>query len=91
MARKENLAVSAVHLRHLNPFPKNLGALLAGFPRVLVPENNLGQLLSLLRAKYLVDAEGFFKVQGRPFSVGEILEKIKETLAHEPRTRTRAV
>ena len=73
--------VSSVHLRYLNPFPRNLGEILRRFRRILVPEMNLGQLRLLLRAKYLVDAVGFQKVQGRPFLVREIAEKIDEQLA----------
>jgi 2-oxoglutarate ferredoxin oxidoreductase subunit alpha len=79
-ARAEGLDVSSVHLRHLNPFPQNLGAVLRGFRRVLVPELNLGQLAMLLRAEYLVDAESLSKVQGQPFKVGEIKAKIGELL-----------
>lgn len=72
--------VAHVHLRYVNPFPKNLGELLAGFDKVLIPEMNLGQLRSLIRAKYLVPAEGFNKVQGLPFTVEELKTKIIETL-----------
>jgi 2-oxoglutarate ferredoxin oxidoreductase subunit alpha len=72
--------VSAVFLRHLNPFPKNLGTLLKSFRRVLVPEMNLGQLTLLLRGKYLVDAVAFTKVQGRPFTSEEMNEKVTTML-----------
>jgi 2-oxoglutarate ferredoxin oxidoreductase subunit alpha len=61
-----------VHLRYLNPLPPDLGDILRRYRRVLVPEMNLGQLVRLLRAEYLVDAVGFNKVQGRPFRVVEI-------------------
>ena len=71
-------AVSSVHLRHLNPFPRNLGQVLARFDKVLVPELNLGQLCLLLRAKYLVDAVGFNKVKGHPFKISELVERIEE-------------
>jgi len=70
--------VGHVHLRYLNPLPRNLGDILARFERVLVPEMNMGQLLWVLRAKYLVDAEGFNKIQGRPFKQAEIEAKIEE-------------
>jgi 2-oxoglutarate ferredoxin oxidoreductase subunit alpha len=80
MARNEGLAVSCLHLRHLNPFPANLGAVLRGFKRVLVPELNLGQLLRLLRAEFLVPAEGLSKVQGQPFQVAEIHARIDAIL-----------
>ncbi|MCU0621276.1 MAG: 2-oxoacid:acceptor oxidoreductase subunit alpha [Gemmatimonadales bacterium] len=72
------LAVGHVHLRHLNPFPPDLGDLLRRYRRVLVPELNLGQLASLLRARYLVDVVSFGKVQGRPFRVAELVERIEE-------------
>ncbi|PYV91965.1 MAG: 2-oxoglutarate ferredoxin oxidoreductase subunit alpha, partial [Acidobacteria bacterium] len=73
-------SVSSVHLRHLNPFPKNLGDVISRFEKVLVPELNLGQLQMLLRARYLVDAAGFHKVKGRPFKISELVEKIEELL-----------
>jgi 2-oxoglutarate ferredoxin oxidoreductase subunit alpha len=75
-------SVTHCHLRYLNPFPKNLSQILKSFKKVLVPELNLGQLRLLLRAEYLVDATGLNKVQGKPFSVGEIVEKI-ESLLHK--------
>ena len=78
--RAEGLPVSQLHLRHLNPFPKNLGEVLYGFKHILVPEMNLGQLLKVLRAKYLVPAVGLNKVQGLPFKSGEIEKKISEIL-----------
>ncbi|HEY0783027.1 MAG TPA: 2-oxoglutarate ferredoxin oxidoreductase subunit alpha, partial [Thermoanaerobaculia bacterium] len=77
-ARHAGLEVSRAHLRYLNPFPKNLGDVLARFERVLVPEMNLGQLALLLRAKYLKDVTTLSKVQGRPFTRQEILEKVQE-------------
>jgi 2-oxoglutarate ferredoxin oxidoreductase subunit alpha len=77
-AHAAGLQVAHLHLRHLNPFPANLGTLLTKFRRVLVPENNMGQLCSLLRDRYLVDAVGLRGVQGRPFRVGEIREKIEQ-------------
>ena len=73
-------AVAHAHLRHLNPLPANLGELLTRYDKVLVPEMNLGQLLLLLRGRYLVDAIGLNKVQGRPFTVGEVEEKINSLL-----------
>jgi 2-oxoglutarate/2-oxoacid ferredoxin oxidoreductase subunit alpha len=72
--------VSAAHLRHLNPFPKNLGDVLKRYKKVLIPENNLGQLLLLVRGKYLVDAVGLNVVSGRPFSISQVEEKILELL-----------
>jgi len=69
--------VSHCHLRYLNPFPKNLAEILTKFDKILIPELNLGQLGSVIRSTFLIDAIGLNKVQGKPFSVGEILEKIK--------------
>ncbi|MFQ5669895.1 MAG: 2-oxoacid:acceptor oxidoreductase subunit alpha [Acidobacteriota bacterium] len=79
-AQENQEPVAAVHLRHLNPFPRNLGSILSRFDRVLVPELNLGQLAMLLRARYLVEISSFNKVQGRPFSAGEILNKIHDLM-----------
>jgi 2-oxoglutarate ferredoxin oxidoreductase subunit alpha len=70
--------VSHLHLRHLNPLPADLEGLLRSFRRVVVPELNLGQLLGLLRARFLVDARGIHKVQGKPFRVSELLERLEE-------------
>jgi 2-oxoglutarate ferredoxin oxidoreductase subunit alpha len=72
--RKAGHAVSNLHLRHINPFPSNLGEVLGRFKKVLVPELNLGQLLWLIRGRYAIDAVGCNKVQGKPFLVGEIEE-----------------
>jgi 2-oxoglutarate ferredoxin oxidoreductase subunit alpha len=76
-------AVAHVHLRHLNPFPPDLGRILQCYRRVLVPEINLGQLVRLIRAEYLVDAIGFNKIQGRPFKVSELMERCHKLLAGE--------
>ncbi len=76
--RAEGRAVSHIHLRHLWPLPTNLGALLAKFDRVLVPEMNCGQLLALLRSTYLLPAEGLNKVAGKPFMITEIEAAIDE-------------
>jgi 2-oxoglutarate ferredoxin oxidoreductase subunit alpha len=78
--QNEGKSVSAAHLRYLNPFPKNLGEVLRGFETVIVPEMNLGQLATMLRAKYLVDAVAFSKVKGRPFQIREIVRKVEEYL-----------
>ena len=78
--RKMGLKVSRAHLRHLNPFPRNLGEVLASFRQVLVPEMNLGQLALLLRARYLKDIQTLSKVQGRPFARHEIHERIVQIL-----------
>jgi 2-oxoglutarate ferredoxin oxidoreductase subunit alpha len=77
-ARARGAKVARAHLRHLNPFPRNLGEVVRQYPRVLVPELNRGQLRHLLRAEFLVDAIGLDKVQGMPFKTSEIEEKIME-------------
>lgn len=76
--QRRGYAVSSAHLRHLNPFPRNLGELLGKFDRVLVPELNMGQLAMLLRARYLVPAISFPKVKGKPFKISELTAKIAE-------------
>jgi 2-oxoglutarate ferredoxin oxidoreductase subunit alpha len=76
----KGLAVTHCHLRYLNPLPKDLGDILQRFEKVLIPELNLGQLRTIIRAKYLIDAVGLNKVQGKPFSVGEVVEKIEALL-----------
>ena len=73
-------AVTHCHLRYLNPLPKDLGDILKRFKKVLIPELNLGQLRTIIRANYLVDAIGLNKVQGKPFSVGEVVDKIESLL-----------
>ena len=76
-ARREGLDVSRVHLRHLNPLPSDLPDVLQRYQRVLLPEMNLGQLALLLRAKTLYPIESYTKVQGKPFTRQEILDKIR--------------
>jgi 2-oxoglutarate ferredoxin oxidoreductase subunit alpha len=78
--QSEGKSVSSAHLRHLNPFPKNLGDVLAGFQTVIIPEMNLGQLCTMIRARYLVNAIPFSKVKGRPFQIREIVRKVEEYL-----------
>jgi 2-oxoglutarate ferredoxin oxidoreductase subunit alpha len=77
-ARAEGLSVAQAHLRHLNPWPSNLGDVLRSFDRVLVPEMNSGQLSRLLRAEYLIDIESYTKVQGLPLTAAEIHGQIEE-------------
>ncbi|TVR99482.1 MAG: 2-oxoacid:acceptor oxidoreductase subunit alpha [Rhodospirillales bacterium] len=79
--RAEGLDVAHVHLRHLWPLPANLGELLGGYDRILVPEMNTGQLLTLLRSTFLVPAEGLNKVSGQPFKVHEIEAAVRTCLA----------
>jgi 2-oxoglutarate ferredoxin oxidoreductase subunit alpha len=78
--RARGKKVSHVHLRYLNPLPPDLGGILRRFKTVLVPEMNMGQLLTILRATYLVDAVGQNKIQGQPFKVSEISGKILRLL-----------
>ncbi|HEX9581690.1 MAG TPA: 2-oxoacid:acceptor oxidoreductase subunit alpha [Gemmatimonadales bacterium] len=83
--RDEGHAVSHIHLRYLNPFPRNLGELLRDFKQILVPEMNAGQLVTVLRSTYLVPAEGLNKVTGKPFKIGEIAQAVRSRLeAHTP-------
>jgi 2-oxoglutarate ferredoxin oxidoreductase subunit alpha len=76
--RNAGLDVAQVHLRHLNPFPKNLGEILESYDAVMVPEMNLGQLSMLLRAKYLVDVVGYNYVRGLPLKAAELADAITE-------------
>ncbi|MEK6566299.1 MAG: 2-oxoacid:acceptor oxidoreductase subunit alpha [Bacteroidota bacterium] len=78
--RQDKKSVSHLHLKHLNPLPKNVGEILYNFKHVLVPEMNLGQLVKVLRAKYLVPALSMNKIQGLPFKASEIENKIVEIL-----------
>jgi 2-oxoglutarate ferredoxin oxidoreductase subunit alpha len=78
LAQKQGKAVSHCHLRYVHPFPKNLEAILRRFKKVLIPELNLGQLRTLIRDRFLIDAQGFNLVRGKPFSVAEIKEKIDQ-------------
>jgi 2-oxoglutarate ferredoxin oxidoreductase subunit alpha len=78
--RERGHRIGHVHLRYLNPLPRNLGEVLQRYRHILVPEMNMGQLLWMLRAKYLVDAQGYNKIQGRPFKQSEIEGKIEEIL-----------
>jgi len=78
--QKAGKPVSAVHLRYLNPLPPDLGDILAGFESVLVPELNMGQLLKVLRAKYLVPATGLNKIKGQPFKISEVEAAVEALL-----------
>jgi 2-oxoglutarate ferredoxin oxidoreductase subunit alpha len=73
-------AVTHCHLRYLNPLPKELGDIMKRFKKVLIPELNMGQLRMVIRSRYLIDAIGLNKVQGKPFIVAEIVEKIESLL-----------
>ena len=82
-ARAMGYSVASAHLRHLNPFPRNLEEVLRSYKQVLVPELNLGQLILLVRARFLIDAVGYNKIQGKPFKVVDIVAKIEEMLGHK--------
>jgi 2-oxoglutarate ferredoxin oxidoreductase subunit alpha len=82
-ARRAGHAVAQAHLRHMNPFPANLGEVLRSYDKVLVPEINLGQLALLLRGKYLVNVISYNRVNGLPFRAAELAEAIEEVLGHE--------
>jgi len=77
-AQSAGLSVAHAHLRYLNPFPSNLGEILSRYKKVLIPELNMGQLRMLIRSRYLVDAIGYNKIKGKPFTVTELVEKISE-------------
>jgi 2-oxoglutarate/2-oxoacid ferredoxin oxidoreductase subunit alpha len=78
--RKRGRRIAQAHLRHLNPFPANLGAVLRRYDRVIVPEMNLGQLAMLVRARFLVDAVSYTKVAGTPFMESELVDVFAEHL-----------
>ncbi len=80
--RKAGHDVAQVHLRHLNPFPKDLGEILKRYDAVMIPEMNLGQLSLLIRAKYLVDVVGYNQVNGMPLKAAELAEAITDLIAH---------
>jgi 2-oxoglutarate ferredoxin oxidoreductase subunit alpha len=79
-ARKAGKKVAHAHLTHLNPFPKNFGDIVRSYPKVLVPEMNMGHLVRLIRQDFLVDAKGFNKIQGQPFKAAEIEGAIMEMI-----------
>jgi 2-oxoglutarate ferredoxin oxidoreductase subunit alpha len=79
--RTDGLSVAQTHLRHLNPFPKDLGKVLERYDAVLVPEMNLGQLSMLLRARYLVDVVGYNHVRGLPLRAAELADAISDLVS----------
>ena len=78
--QSQGLSVAHAHLRYMNPFPANLQELLKRYDKVLIPELNMGQLRWVIRASFLIDAEGLNKVMGKPFTVAEIVTKIQEMI-----------
>jgi 2-oxoglutarate ferredoxin oxidoreductase subunit alpha len=80
--RRAGESIAQAHLRHLNPFPRNLGSVLERYDKVVIPEMNLGQLAMLIRAKYLVDAHSYTQVNGMPFKAEQLEGALREIL-HE--------
>lgn len=80
-ARSDGFKVSATHIRYLNPFPPDLGPLMARFKKILIPEINRGQLLKMIRAEFVVDAAGLNRVRGMPLSTTDIRSAIDQLLA----------
>ncbi|MCO6453719.1 MAG: 2-oxoacid:acceptor oxidoreductase subunit alpha [Pirellulaceae bacterium] len=78
--RRAGLSVAHAHLRYLNPFPANLGEILGRYQKILIPELNMGQLRSIVRDTFLIDAIGLNKIKGKPFAVAEIVAKINALL-----------
>ncbi|MFE2155312.1 2-oxoacid:acceptor oxidoreductase subunit alpha [Streptomyces lavendulae] len=78
--RAQGTAIAQTHLRHLNPFPRNLEEVLKRYDKVVVPEMNLGQLATLIRAKYLVDAQSYNQVNGMPFKAEQLATVLKEAI-----------
>ena len=78
--RARGADVSHIHIRYLLPMPGNLGELLKGYKKILVPELNTGQLVNVLRSKYLIDAEQLNKISGQPFKIRELVEGIHSLL-----------
>ena len=77
-AQENGMSVSHLHLRHLNPLPRNLGEILVKFQKVMIAELNMGQLAAIIRSKFLVDAVSLNKIQGKPFTITEVFNKITE-------------
>ncbi|SDN07894.1 2-oxoglutarate ferredoxin oxidoreductase subunit alpha [Streptomyces sp. cf386] len=78
--RNAGESIAQAHLRHLNPFPRNLGEMLGRYEKVVIPEMNLGQLATLVRAKYLVDAHSYNQVNGMPFKAEQLAKALKEAI-----------
>ncbi|MEU0396383.1 2-oxoacid:acceptor oxidoreductase subunit alpha [Streptomyces sp. NPDC006208] len=78
--RQAGIPIAQAHLRHLNPFPRNLGDVLGRYEKVVVPEMNLGQLATLIRARYLVDAHSYNQVNGMPFKAEQLASALKEAI-----------
>jgi 2-oxoglutarate ferredoxin oxidoreductase subunit alpha len=81
--RRAGYSVAQAHLRHLNPFPSNLGAILERYDKVVIPEMNLGQLAQLIRGRYLVDAISYTQVRGMPFRSAELADMLQGVISHD--------
>ncbi|HEX2609085.1 MAG TPA: 2-oxoglutarate ferredoxin oxidoreductase subunit alpha, partial [Flavisolibacter sp.] len=77
---QEGLSVAHAHLRYMRPFPRNLGEMLSAYKTILIPEINNGQLIKVIRDKYLVDAKGYNKIMGVPITKAELIEAIRKEL-----------
>ena len=77
---EEGKSVSHVHLKWINPLPADLGEILLKFQKVLIPEINSGQLIKIIRSEFLIDAEGFNLVRGKPYTKSQIINKVKEMI-----------
>jgi 2-oxoglutarate ferredoxin oxidoreductase subunit alpha len=80
LRRERGLSLATAHIKHLNPLPGNIEDVLRGYERVLVPEMNMGQLVKILRAEYLVDCESYTKVDGLPIFTRDMMEQIEERI-----------
>ena len=78
--RQRGLPIAQAHLRHLNPMPRNLGAVLKSYPKVVIPEMNLGQLAHVIRGRYLVDAIAYNQVRGLPFTAAELESMLEDVV-----------
>ena len=78
--RSEGIEIAQAHIKYLNPFPKNLGDILAKYEKVIIPEMNLGQLAMLIKAKYLKDVVSYTMVKGLPFTTQELIDAAKGAL-----------
>ena len=78
--QKEGLSVSHAHLRYIRPFPKNLGHIIENFDQVLIPELNNGQLIKIIRDQFFVDAIGYNKIMGIPFTRSELIQKMRDMI-----------
>ncbi|HEX8459926.1 MAG TPA: 2-oxoglutarate ferredoxin oxidoreductase subunit alpha, partial [Segetibacter sp.] len=80
---EEGFAVAHAHLRYVRPFPRNLGDIIKNYDQVLIPEINNGQLIKIIRDKYLVDAKGYNKIMGIPITKGELVDTVKKMIEEE--------